>query len=141
MDQGFFVRGKDNIFLSLSLIWWLLKLAVREHHVPGFESIYIRNSHVTAHTDANNKAGYAASCSFHALRVQFFFRSFSEGGIPLCGCGTWSLTLKGQSTLAAFENNMLGKLTGAKKEKRKTGENYKNYFQTLYSPSVILQIK
>ena len=36
---GFLVRAKDSLFYFYSLIWWLLKLAARERHVPQLESI------------------------------------------------------------------------------------------------------
>jgi hypothetical protein len=42
--------------------------------------------------------------------------------VMLCGCETWSLTLREEHRLRVFENRMLRRIFGPKREKTDSGE-------------------
>jgi hypothetical protein len=64
--------------------------------------------------------------------------------VVLYGCETWSLTLKDEHRLGVFENRMLGRISGAKRDKV-TGEWRKLHYEELHdlysSPSIIRIMK
>jgi hypothetical protein len=46
--------------------------------------------------------------------------------LPLvCGCETWSLTLRVERRLRVFENSVLRRIFGLKRDEQGNGENYK----------------
>jgi hypothetical protein len=66
----------------------------------------------------------------------------SRLGLVLCGCGTWSLTLREEHRLRVFENRVLRMIFGLKRDKV-TGEWRKLHnevFHDLYSSPSIIRI-
>jgi hypothetical protein len=64
--------------------------------------------------------------------------------VILCGCETWSLTLREEHRLRVFENKVLRKISGTKRDKVTGGwrKLYNEELRDLYSsPSIIRIIK
>jgi hypothetical protein len=78
----------------------------------------------------------SSSSLFKNLKVKIY-RSII---LPVtCGCETWSLTLRKERRLKVFENRMLRRIFGPKREEVKgSGENYKMRSLIIYTPHQLL---
>jgi hypothetical protein len=106
------------------------------------------NEEIKSRINSENACYHSVQCllSSHLLSINVKVKIYKTIIIPivLCGCETWSLTLREEHRLRVFENRVLRWIFGTKRDEI-TGEWRKLHNEELHvlysSPNIIRQIK
>jgi hypothetical protein len=106
------------------------------------------NEEIKSRINSGNACYHSVQCllSYHLLSITVKVKIYKTIILPIVlrGCETWSLTLREEHRLRVFENRVLRRIFGTKRDEI-TGEWRKSHNEELHvlysSPNIIRQIK